>query len=358
MKRPATIIKIFRTAITITLILLVSAASYTPFIYVPYVPAPNKPIQLKQVRIANLARADTGGPTGAGTDAAGATACTDNMVWSGTGGNPSALQSNDTTYVSYSAGNWDSTDPTDELRASNFGFTTSGTITGIQVEVIAWTPAGSGVWRDVILFTTGGTPVGNDKSDGSALGTTDPVNTYKSFGGSNDTWNASLTSAQVNASTFGVSLCWTATAANSTINVDQVRITITYTPAVAPTVTTDTAESYTADTAKLFGSITALGSATPSTRGFAYSTNSTLSSSVSTTSETGSFGTTSFSGIIGGLTASQTYFYRAFASSTAGDGYGVIRSFTTGNTTATRKMRLFEGFRIKLIDGRLNLMQN
>jgi len=191
------------------------------------------PFQFTETREAQLILGDTGGPTGAGVDVAGTVTCSDNMAWSNPAQSPSFLQSNDTSYVSYEAGNWDNTNPTDEIRASSFGFTTSGTIDGIQVEVIAWTPAGSGAWRDVVLFTTPGTPVGDDKSDAAALGTTDPVNTYKSFGGAADTWNASLTSTQVNSANFGVSLCWTATANDSNILVDHVRITVTYTAAVS-----------------------------------------------------------------------------------------------------------------------------
>ena len=40
-----------------------------------------------------------------------------------------------------------------------------------------------------------------------------------------------------------------------------------------------------------------------------------------------------------------------------GTAYGVIKRFVTGNSTPSRKMRLFEGFRIKLISGKLILHQ-
>lgn len=191
------------------------------------------PFSFKQTREAQFVFGDSSGAVSAGTDAADTSTCTDNMAWSGFG-TPGGTNANDTTYVSYAAGNWDLNDITDGVYASNFGFSTSGTIDGIQVEVINWTTAGGGQYEDVILKTAASTRVGADKEASSvAIPTSDPGSTYASWGGSADTWSASLTSTQVNNSGFGVELCYQATANNSTMNVDHVRITITYTPAAA-----------------------------------------------------------------------------------------------------------------------------
>ena len=128
------------------------------------------------------------------------------------------------------------------------------------------------------------------------------------------------------------------------------------TVAAAPTVTTDSANSLSPSFANLFGSITAIGGAPPTTRGFAYSTDSTLSTGVSTTTETGTFGLGSFTASIQGLTANTTYYYRAYAQD-GSPGYGAILSFNTSGHGVARKMRLFEGFKIKLMSNKIKLLQ-
>lgn len=127
----------------------------------------------------------------------------------------------------------------------------------------------------------------------------------------------------------------------------------------APTVTTDSANSFTPTSANLFGTISNTGGATGAGTdyGFAVSTIPTLSSSVSTTSLGTYSATGSFTTSTSTLLANTTYYYRAYASNSAGAGFGVIKSFATGNNTPSRKMRLFEGFKIKLIGGKLKLLQ-
>ncbi len=134
--------------------------------------------------------------------------------------------------------------------------------------------------------------------------------------------------------------------------------TIALRPAVvitAPTVTTDSAVSTQPTTARLFGSITNIGGATPTTRGFAISTTAGLTTSVSTTSESGSFSTGAFNSSTTTLAADTTYFYRAYADN-GSKGYGAIKSFTTGNSTPQRLMRLFEGFILRLFSGKIKLI--
>ena len=122
---------------------------------------------------------------------------------------------------------------------------------------------------------------------------------------------------------------------------------------MVPTVTTNSAQSLPPTSATLFGSITSTGGANPTTRGFAYSTNATLSSSVSTTTESGSFDVSSFSVTATALTADTIYYYRAWANNTLGTSTGAILSFTMGNATpdTKRKMRLFQGFKVKIMQG-------
>ena len=107
-------------------------------------------------------------------------------------------------------------------------------------------------------------------------------------------------------------------------------IVITYTPSSPPTVTTDAASSVTATGATINGTITDTGGGSATARGFATSTNSTLSSSVSTSTTSGSFSTGAFNSAFsnGNLVGNTTYYFRAFATN-SGTGYGSIRSFLT-----------------------------
>lgn len=123
---------------------------------------------------------------------------------------------------------------------------------------------------------------------------------------------------------------------------------------VAPTVTTSAASGISSFAAVLNGDITATGGANSTVRGFAWGKTSTLTGGdTATTTESGSFGVASFTGSVGGLVAGQTYYFRAYATNSAGTGYGSITSFTASaaDTTASRKLRLFEGSRVILLEG-------
>ena len=125
-----------------------------------------------------------------------------------------------------------------------------------------------------------------------------------------------------------------------------------------PTVTTNSAEAISPTIATLFGAITNTGGANAIQSGFAYSTDAVLTTGVSTTTLGGQTGAVSFSGPTGTISANTTYYYRAYATNSAGTGYGSILSFATGNATPARKMRLFEGFKIKFVGSRVILYQN
>lgn len=125
--------------------------------------------------------------------------------------------------------------------------------------------------------------------------------------------------------------------------------------ATAPTVTTNFANPG-ATTATLYGTKTGGDNATQ--HGFAYGTNSALSGGDTATTTLGALNSnSSFSSGVGGLSTGATYYFRAYATGGAGTGYGIIRSFVTGNNTASRNMRLFEGFTIKFLNGRIILNQ-
>jgi hypothetical protein len=108
-------------------------------------------------------------------------------------------------------------------------------------------------------------------------------------------------------------------------------LVITYTAqtTVAPTVTTGSASSITQTTATIAGNITANGGADATQRGFAYGTSATLSTVIATTTDGAFTGTGAISTSTTGLSANTTYYFRAYATNSAGTGYGSIQSFTT-----------------------------
>lgn len=123
--------------------------------------------------------------------------------------------------------------------------------------------------------------------------------------------------------------------------------------ATPPTVNTNFANPG-ATTATLYGTKTGGEDATQ--HGFAWGTNAALSGGDTATTTLGALGgNSSFTSGIGGLSASLTYYFRAYVTGATGTGYGAVKSFVTGDTNVTRKMRLFEGFTVKLRSGRIIL---
>jgi peptidoglycan hydrolase-like protein with peptidoglycan-binding domain len=93
-----------------------------------------------------------------------------------------------------------------------------------------------------------------------------------------------------------------------------------------PVVTTGTASSLASTSATLGGSISSIGSSTPTVRGFAYGTTAAYGA---TTTENGSFSTGSFSAAVSSLTCNTAYHFRAYAANATGTGYGDDATFTT-----------------------------
>lgn len=107
-------------------------------------------------------------------------------------------------------------------------------------------------------------------------------------------------------------------------------IIITYTPFVAPTVSTVAASSKEETTATLNGNITAIGGQNADLRGFDWGlTDSYGSSWTEGTSENYQYGTGAFSHGITGLSPGTTYHFRAKAHNSAGWGYGSDATFIT-----------------------------
>jgi len=104
------------------------------------------------------------------------------------------------------------------------------------------------------------------------------------------------------------------------------------TSSTLPTLSTTEVSAITSISAQSGGTITADGGAAITARGVVWSTsqNPTVSSSTKTTDGSG---TGTFTSSITGLTASTTYYVRAYATNLAGTAYGNQQSFTTSETS-------------------------
>jgi len=116
----------------------------------------------------------------------------------------------------------------DRLLCSDFGFSIPGgsTIDGIVVKVSRKATSSSADNNDdEIKIIKGGTLGTTDKAQAGAWGTTEQVITY---GSDSDLWDLSWTAADINASTFGVSI---AANINHTdlAQINYVTITVYYT---------------------------------------------------------------------------------------------------------------------------------
>jgi hypothetical protein len=111
---------------------------------------------------------------------------------------------------------------------------------------------------------------------------------------------------------------------------------LSFTTLTAPSVTTTSLTNITTTSASSGGTITSTGGATVTTRGVCWdvSPNPTIALATRTT-ESGSFGTGSFTASITGLSPGVQYYVRAYATTSAGTGYGNQLTFTTLTTTPT-----------------------
>jgi hypothetical protein len=116
-----------------------------------------------------------------------------------------------------------------------------------------------------------------------------------------------------------------------------------------PTVTTTAASLIASTSATLGGNVTADGGGTVTDRGVVYSTTNTTPAIGGTgvTQNANGTGTGTFSETNTGLTASTTYYVRAYAINSAGTSYGAVISFTTAapvsGTTVVTNVSCFGG---------------
>ncbi len=112
----------------------------------------------------------------------------------------------------------------------------------------------------------------------------------------------------------------------------QVRTLTTTGSGAVPTVTTTTAYSITSSSAISGGNVTSQGTSAVTARGVCYSSTSSLPT-ISNSYVTSGSGTGSFTTTLSGLSPGTTYYYRAYATNSAGTGYGQVYMLTTSGGT-------------------------
>jgi hypothetical protein len=101
-----------------------------------------------------------------------------------------------------------------------------------------------------------------------------------------------------------------------------------------PSVTTNAVSNINATTTDGNGTVNSAGGSAVSARGFVWSS-STLNPTLADSSVSAGSGTGAFTATMNGLTASTTYYYRAYATNSIGTAYGDMISFVTAAQGAT-----------------------
>lgn len=148
------------------------------------------------------------------------------------------------------------------------------------------------------------------------------------------TFNSAPSYNVVGNNTYVVELKATDLQATPQIATQIVTVNVTPTP-TAPTITTQAVSAITSTTATGNGNITGLGSSNPSAHGVCYGTSASPTSSTGTCTDEGAASATgAFTTSLTGLTASTTYYVRAYATNSVATSYGSDVTFTTTSATA------------------------
>ena len=165
------------------------------------------------------------------------------------------------------------------------------------------------------------------------VGTGQTPTTSDSLGASAGSGGTGAFTSAMTGLTAGTTYSVRAYATNSAGTAYGSVVEFTTTAIVAPTVTTDATPSSITTTGATFdtNNITATGNANATVRGVCYVSGSggTPTTANSTASASGSFGTGTYSQAITGLSIGTTYSVRAYATNSAGTGYGATVEVTT-----------------------------
>jgi len=158
-----------------------------------------------------------------------ATAPYNGIAWVGT--SIVNIYADDTSYGSIVAPQYDTGVICNLLVGRNFGATvpTDATVDGLLLEVGKWYSAGSA--RDAIVTIYDGSIVGSNLGS-TGIAWPASIGTV-SYGGSANKWGITPTPAQVNGTGFGFGISAIASADNTDIWIDFMRMTVYYTPSLS-----------------------------------------------------------------------------------------------------------------------------
>ena len=249
--------------------------------------------------------------------------------------NPGNAAASDGAYASITDKKFDTGANSHVLYATGFGFTIplTATITGIELHYERYYSAG-GISDALVQIVKGGTRGGDNKSTGSAWNGTDTVVT---FGGAADLWGQTWTPAEINAGDFGIAVAATATSDDSDAHIDHLSIVVHYSTNVvtAPSVDNDSGASGIASTnAVLNGEVTDTGGDTPAVTIYWGPTDGVTTPSAWSNSINMGLQATTFSSGVSGLLPDTTYYYRCYATNSAGEAWAPA---TTNFTTLTNQ---------------------
>ena len=155
--------------------------------------------------------------------------------------------------------------------------------------------------------------------------------TLTASGANSYRWSTGATTAAITVSPTATTT-YTVTGTNAYGCTGTKSVTVTVNSTV-PTVTTNTVSNIAATSATCGGNVTSNGGANVTERGVCWSTSQ--NPTVSNNHTTDGSGTGAFTTSITGLTPNTTYYVRAYATNSAGTGYGEEVSFTTTCNTVT-----------------------
>jgi hypothetical protein len=146
-------------------------------------------------------------------------------AWGSTG--DSAFQ--DDTYASSSNVQ---NETTNYLKATSFGFSipAGATIDGIVVEVDRFADVASMVFDSEVKIVKGGAVGSTNEASGGFWPASD-TDTYQTYGNSSYKWGETWTAADINNANFGVVISASSGGTKTNLFVDDIRITVYYTPA-------------------------------------------------------------------------------------------------------------------------------
>ena len=264
------------------------------------------------------------------------------------------------TFVTTSWDGWNGTAPTGFTQSGIYKSTTASSTGGtyaIANSGLGWQPSGSATSLSVVgtfKNTTGSTQTSvtieydafqivnrTSRTPGwavtSTLGNVSALNwTFDSSKSAASPAVQTVTLTGLNIPNDGtLTVTWASgrgDGSNSSPLIGLRNVKVRFNAATAPTVTTTTpATSVTVNSATAGGNITDTGGADATVRGIEYSTTNGFANGAGTqvTETPGPYGTGSFTRSLTGLIAGTTYYFKAFATNTAGTSYGGQQSFLT-----------------------------